>query len=563
MNETVRFTFDGNTIEGRYGESLGAALCAAGIIHFRETRTGETRGMFCGMGVCQDCLLEVDGKPNQRACMTKLETAVNLRSELFGRVLASAVSGEPPKLIDAVPEETPEILVIGAGPAGLSAAIAARQAGAYVTIVDERTVPGGQYFKQVLVAGRDVAPPDPQHEEGAKLIAKARAAGVEIRSGVDIWGAFSPTELIGTEGGYVRRFSPKRLIVATGAYERGVPFPGWTLPGVMTTGAAQTLWRSYRRLAGKRILIAGHGPLNMQVASELTEAGAEVVALVELAQVSLTRVWSDFLRMLRASPRLVVEGLRYRAKLAGVPIIYGSAVARVEKHDDGLVAHVRSYPSNAGEQRTFAVDAVCLGYGFQPSNEILRALGCEHRFDERHGQFTAVVDDKGATNIEGVFSLGDCTGLGGARAALAEGTIVGTAAAADLGHQGSRTADTLVRARKALSRHRQFQDALWKFYSAPRLNLQLATGDTVVCRCEEVTAERIAQAMADGRPSIGDLKRATRAGMGPCQGRYCGPILSEMVALDRGQPLDESGRFAPRMPVKPVAIADIARHFTP
>lgn len=559
--ESIRFTFDGEVLEGRRGESLAAALVAAGITGFRATAAGGERSLFCGMGVCQDCLVEVDGRPNQRACMTKLDRPLAVRREAFGRAPAPVAAGATPRLIDTVPEERPEILVIGAGPAGLSAAIAARHAGAAVTVVDERPAPGGQYFKQVLVEEGGIAAPDRQHVEGARLIVQAKEAGVDIRSGVEIWGAFGPQELIGTEGGpgdgIVRRFAPARLIVATGAYERGVPLPGWTLPGVMTTGAAQTLWRSYRRLPGKRVLVAGNGPLNLQVASELRAGGAEIAAVVELAPVALLKVLPDFLAMLAASPGLVLDGLGYRRHLAGVPMIYDSVVWHIEKKEDALVAHVDSLWTRGPAKQRFEVDAVCLGYGFQPSNEMLRALGCRHVFDEARGQLTTVLDGEGRTSVDGVYGLGDCTGLGGARAALAEGTIVGNAAAADLGHKVD--AKAAIAARHALRRHRRFQKALWRFYRAPRLNLELADPDTIVCRCEEVTLDRIERAVEEGCPSIGDLKRTTRAGMGPCQGRYCGPILSEVFAKTMDRAADEDLRFAPRMPVKPVAIADIAR----
>jgi D-hydroxyproline dehydrogenase subunit alpha len=559
MSGLVQFTFDGAKLEGRNGESLAAALIATGIIGFRETRTGETRSIFCGMGVCQDCLVEVDGKPNQRACMTKLDRPMTVRRAMFGGPLPPATAGQPPRLIQDVPEEALEILIIGAGPAGLSAGIAARRSGARVTVVDERLVPGGQYFKQVAVDGDEVAAPDRQHQEGARLIETAERLGVEIRAGVDIWGAFSARELIGTIAGTVRRFNPERLIVATGAYERGVPVPGWTLPGVMTTGAAQTLWRSYRRVPGVRVLIAGNGPLNLQVASELSEGGAEIAAVVELAPVQALRSLPALARMLAASPRLVLDGLRYRARLGRVPLIYGSSVTRIEQAKSGLVAHVAQYPPNGrGKERSFAVDAVCLGYGFQPSDEILRALRCTHVFDPDRGQFTTVVDAEGRTSVKGVFAVGDCTGLGGARAALAEGTIVGRAVAAELGHTKDLE-DDVAAAIRDLAVHRRFQKALWSFYTAPHVSLELATPDTIVCRCEEIAAGQIQAALADGRPSIGELKRATRAGMGPCQGRYCGMILSQLLAKSQGRDLDEDVRFAPRMPVKPVAIADIAR----
>ncbi|MCO5066306.1 MAG: FAD-dependent oxidoreductase [Rhizobiaceae bacterium] len=559
MSDRVPFTFDGVSLEGRYGESLAAALMGAGYTDFRQTRTGHARSIFCGMGVCQDCLVNVDGKPNQRACMTKLEKSVSVESEIFGRPLPAVAEGQPFKLIDDVPEESPEVLVIGAGPGGLSAAIAARRSGARVVVADERPAPGGQYFKQVLVDGRDVAPPDRQHLEGRRLIETALKLGVEIRNNMDVWGAFGPNDLVATEAGFIRRFSPQRLVVATGAYERGVPVPGWTLPGVMTTGAAQTLWRSYRRLPGARILIAGNGPLNMQVASELKDGGAEIAGVVELAEMPLLKSISALSRMAAAAPRLVRDGLRYRSRLSDVPIVYGSAITRIAPSENGLTVQVSSYP-DAGKTgtRTFEVDTVCLGYGFQPSNEILRALGCEHVFDSQRGQFVAVLDDKCRTSVENVYSLGDCTGLGGARVALSNGRIAGWAVAEDLGH-APPPSNELDQERRNLSRHQRFQAALWELYAAPRPKIDLASPDTIVCRCEEVTVSQIQDVLKSENPSIGDLKRATRAGMGSCQGRYCGPILSELVAASKGQPPDDSVRFAPRMPVKPVCIADIAR----
>lgn len=548
---------------GRHGESLAAALTAAGVRILRETRSGSPRGMFCGMGVCQDCLVQIDGRRFQRACMTKLEAPIAVRRESFEQALPVVQSGEAPKLVDAIPEEQLEVLIIGAGPAGLAAGIAAKRAGADVCIVDERQLPGGQYFKQLAVDCTDLAPADRQHSEGTRLIDEARCLGVPIRSSVEIWGVFSPNELIGTERGTVRRFNPQRLVVATGAYERGVPIPGWTLPGVMTTGAAQTLWRSYRRLPGQKVLLAGHGPLNLQVASELAFGGAEIAAVIELAPMEVATAVKALPRMLAAAPGLVRDGARYRARLRGVTMIYGSVVTRILKTTSKLIAHVGRYPRlPASSEEIYDADAICLGYGFQPSNEILRALGAAQMFDERRNQFTTVVDDVGRTSVESVFAVGDCTGLVGARAALSQGTVTGAAVAQSLGHRRGVDGAAFAHASRDLARHRRFQKALWELYAAPHLTLELADSDTVICRCEEVTLNRILAALSDGQPSIGDLKRATRAGMGSCQGRYCGPLLARTLAERQGRVLDESIMFAPRMPVKPVAIADIARSIT-
>ena len=169
-------------------------------------------------------------------------------------------------------------------------------------------------------------------------------------------------------------------------------------------------------------------------------------------------------------------------------------------------------------------------------------------------------DGTGETSVPNVFALGDCTGRGGARAALAEGTLVGVAAASAPGRDlAPNLAAERDAAGRALARHRRFQAALWRFYAAPRLGLELATPDTMLCRCEEITVRQVEAALAEGCPSIGELKRTTRAGMGACQGRYCGPILSMLMARRLGRDLDEDLRFAPRVPIKPISVTDIAR----
>ena len=560
MSGRIQFTFDGAPLEGRYGESLAAALTAAGIRDFRRTWSGAARGIFCGMGVCQDCLVEVDGRPSQRACMTKLDRPMTVRREIFGRVLPRTETAAEPKLVDAVPEEQLEILVIGGGPAGLSAAIAARLAGASVTVLDERPVPGGQYFKQIAVEEGGSPPADPQHEEGSRLLDKARHLGVDIRSGVEIWGAFGRRELIGTAGGTVRRFNAERLIVATGAYERVAPVPGWTLPGVMTTGAAQTLWRSYRRLAGKRILLTGNGPLNLQVASELLSGGADIAAVVEIAPMAPRRRCPPSFAWLGAVPRLVFEGLKYRAALRHVPVIYGSAVTRIDRSrgsargpclglsiaEGGPTACSRSTPSPRPWFPALERDPARLGL----PPRIRRSARAIHRRDGRQGQ------DQRRWRVRHRRLHRPRR----RRASLAEGTIAGHAAASELGHRRPVPfAESAARAKYELTRHRRFQKWLWGLYAAPRLGVQLGKPDTLICRCEEITPRQIDESAVGRSAAIGDLKRATRVGMGPCQGRYCGMILSERVAQSHGTALDESMRFAPRMPVKPVAIADIAR----
>lgn len=456
--------------------------------------------------------------------------------------------------------ERPELLVIGAGPGGLSAAIAARRAGADVVVVDERRSPGGQYFKPVAVRGAGVAPPDAQHREGLALVRQALDAGVTIRSGVTVWGAFGPSEFAASaEGGGGVRYLPKATIVATGAYERGWAVPGWHLPGVMTTGAAQTLWRTARRLPGRRVLIAGNGPLNLQLAAELIGGGADVVAVVEAASPGV-RDAANLAAMAMASPSLVAEGLRYhRRRLRNrTPMIYDSVVASIEPTAGGLGVTLEA-AAGAGGPRHFEADALCLGYGFEPSNELLRALGCHHDFDAGRNQLVTWRDAGGRTSIPGIYALGDCTTMGGARVAGADGILTGLAAAADLGHPiGPALAREGRAAARLGERHRRFQRALWQVYRAPPVRIEQASDETILCRCEEVCFGDARAALAEGLGQAGAVKRATRIGMGPCQGRFCRPLLEALIGHVSGAAPDELSGFAPRLPVKPVAIRDLA-----
>lgn len=549
MSDSIEISFEGTPIAARAGESVAAALAAHGILSLRTTRDGAERGLFCGMGVCQDCLVEIDGKPEQRACMTKVDRPLQVRRQVHGRPLAPVA--ESASTADKIAVERPEVLVIGAGPGGLSAAIAARRAGVAVVVVDERAQPGGQYFKQLSVDA--VAAPDRQHREGAALIETAVRLGVEIRSGVTIWGAFEPGLFTAATERGSQRFAPKATIVATGAYERGWPVPGWTLPGVMTTGAAQTLWRTAQRLPGRRVLIAGNGPLNLQLAAELIDGGAEVVAVIEAAPQPGPAKLAALVTMLATAPELVYDGLGYhwRRRTGGAEMIHGSVVSSVTKSARGLTVKLD------GVQRSFEVDVLCLGYGFEPANELLRVLGCGHEVDPLRRQLVTRRDASGRTDVAGIYALGDCTGLGGARAALAEGTIVGLSVAQDLGR--SIDGAQRERARTTLRRHRRFQRALWQLYAAPPYSIRRATAETVICRCEEVTLGQIEQALAENIASAGAIKRRTRLGMGRCQGRYCAPLLEALLAERLGTARGEYTGFAPRVPVKPIPIGELVR----
>jgi NADPH-dependent 2,4-dienoyl-CoA reductase/sulfur reductase-like enzyme len=545
---TLAFTFDGERILARPGETVAAALTAVGIRDLRVDRDGLPRGLYCGMGVCQDCLVEINGEAAVPACMTKVTGNADIKRHVTpSRRLGPPPAPQPLGAFTA----SPDVLVIGGGPAGLMAAIASARAGAVTALVDERPVSGGQYFKQPHAGlAHDTASDDSQFAEGRGLIRRAKAAGIAFIEGVVIDAPSAGQIVIVTHGQRID-ITPTRLVIATGAYERPRPVPGWTLPGVMTIGAAQTLLRSYGVLPGRRILVAGNGPLNLQVAVELARAGADIVAVCESAPSPQARHLAPIAAMALTSPELTLQGWGYLRELRrrSIPVHYGTGLAGIRP---GLSAH---WVDAQGSRRDVEVDCVCMGYGFLPSNQLLRLLDCRHDYDERHRQLVTVRDTDLRTTVANVFAVGDCCGLGGARAAMAEGTIAGMIAAAEA--RGTRfdhgQQSALSKVRRALKRHRRFQAALWQVF-APLPLPDLRPDDCLICRCESVAASAVTSIVRAGSDSIGSLKRQSRLGMGRCQGRYCIPEAVECLSRIDGTLPNEYSFAAPRPPIKPVPI---------
>lgn len=552
--------FEGRNVNCCAGDTVAAALVATGELSLRQSSCGE-RGVFCGIGVCQECRVTIDGRAGRLACMTTVQDG--MRVERSPERAALVDDPAPPAVSNGgnFGCAEPQVLVVGGGPAGLIAAAVAAEFGADVVLLDERAAAGGQFFKQPSGASRRPAPLDRKFEDGRRLIERAQRSGAKLVPDAQVLGAFADNELLVNDGETTRVYRPQRLIIATGAYERTPPFPGWTLPGVMTVGAAQTLLRGYGVRPGKRILVAGNGPLNAQTAIELHKAGADVVAVLELAPAFGLRSVAPFMRMLLAEPGLAATGLRLLAqlRLAGVAVQPGSGIAAVESTEDGLRATFgRASTAGIEAQESVTVDSVCLGYGFLPNNELLRMLGCRHRYDASREQLVVERLDDCQTSVDGVFAVGDCCDLGGAVAALQEGVIAATSAVRSLGLQTPEEANkTTFPAQKRLARHRAFQSALWSAYAAPRYHTELATAETLVCRCENVMLQQLDDVLAQGLLSLPEIKRQTRLGMGACQGRNCTATALSRLAGEIDLRPDEYTFFAPRAPLKPVSIGDL------
>lgn len=550
VGRDVAFRFDDRDVPAIEGETVAAALTAAGILKLRQARSGAPRGLWCGMGACFECVVTIDGRPEQRACLTKVAD---------GMKVSSSAPADPqplaPPSSDAPEVRAVDLLVVGAGPAGLNAALVAAKAGLSVILLDERPHPGGQYFKPLGPSHAFAeGGADKQFLAGAALERAVRAAGVEIISDAIVWAAFAIDEIAAIVDGRALVFDARQVVIAAGAYERPVPVPGWTFPGVMTTGAAQTLARSYRVAPGRRTIVAGNGPLNIQTAVELMEGGAQVVAVVETADRPGIGSIRDALRLVATGPDLVRDGFSMlrRLKASGVPVLWGRQVAAIEANESGTFASAR-----LDDGTVLSGDVLAMGYGFIPSSEIARQLGVAHRFVDRHvGYLAAQTDDSGATNVPGIRVIGDGADIGGARIAAARGVLAGAAVADALGR--AVPVDMISSARASLARAIRFQKALWRIYDQPAFKVAEIADSAIVCRCEEVTAGAVRACLDGGEQALGAVKRQTRAGMGRCQGRNCAATLARFVQSATGRTPGEFDLFAPRVPAKPVPVAALA-----
>lgn len=544
---TVRFSWNDQVIEAREGDSIAAALAEAGLTIYGHSRQGRARGPYCGMGACQDCLVMVDGLRGFRACMTDIEDGMRVAPQADTEINSSFAESVPPAQEDL----DTDLAVIGAGPAGLQAAIIAREGGLSVIVIDERGDSGGQYFKPRGPGYRGKQPPDDQHRRGTALRRRAAASGAVFRTKETVWDARAQDDgfELRANGPETRaRIRARAVILATGAIERPAMVPGWTLPGVMAIGAAQTLVRRYGVAPGRRTLVAGHGPLGIQLGAELLRAGAKVAAVADRAR--LLSIGPLF-RMAASAPRLTCDGAGYLFKLlmAGVPVLDGWQVVEVLGNTQAEGAKLRCLKT--GNERDIEADAICISDGFAPQTELARLLGVPMQLDAATCAVSPQRDGDGSTAIPGLWIAGDAGGLGGAVLAETQGQM---AAAAALRHL-SRTAPDLSAAQRRTARARAFQKALWDLFGAPARTA--ASDETVICRCEEVTAGSVRAAIALGASDPGAVKRATRAGMGRCQGRYCTPPLLRLL-VEAGRKQSPESLFAPQSPIRPLQLGQLA-----
>jgi NADPH-dependent 2,4-dienoyl-CoA reductase/sulfur reductase-like enzyme len=459
-----------------------------------------------------------------------------------------------------------DLVVVGGGPAGLAATAEAAGAGLSVLLVDERPTLGGQIFKQPGRGFRvtDAAALGPDFARGRRLIDLAERAGAQILLRTAVAAIRGTALALVEDERQTRHVVARHVILAPGAHDRPVAFPGWTLPGVITAGGAQTLVKTQRVLPGERIVFAGSGPLALAFPAQLRGYGANVVTVLETGPAPRP---ADVLRLLRAArgnEHLLRDAAAYRGRLLRdrVPLRYGRVVVRAE--GDGRVEEVvhaavdRDWRPLSGTEERVAADTLCVGYGFFPSVELPRLAGCDFTYDEGLGGPVVARDAWLRTTVAGISAAGDGTGVAGSYVAIDEGRLAALGALADLGALSAAAAEERARPiRVRLARKEAFRRALAPLHRVGPGIYELATPDTVVCRCEGLTLGTLDDALATtGDPNL--VKLLTRAGMGLCQGRNCQRQIAAILARRHGVAIADVPVPTPRPPVRPVPIAAVA-----
>ena len=465
-------------------------------------------------------------------------------------------------------EHNVELIVIGAGPAGASAALAAADAGVQVMLLDEAPAAGGQVYRapspalraKSANAGRDAA-------EGERLRTRLAGSNVRFMRNTRVWSVSERfrVDAAGPNGGCCIR--ARRLIAASGAHERVVPFPGWTLPGVMGLAAATILLKSEAMLPGRRVIVAGAGPLLAAVAAKIVEAGGEVAAVVDIAP---RMAWLAMLPKLASRMDLLREGAGWVLTLGRRKVAHhaASAILKVDRSAASLAVTIgrvsREGTRIAGASPVVidGVDAVLVGNGLVPGAEITRLIGAAQVYDRTAGGWVPVVDEYGRTSMAGLYATGDGAAIRGAASAMAGGALAGLAAAHD---EGRIDTDSFARLTRPLQddarRLAPFARAVAEMMALRPAQVADIAPSTIVCRCEDVTRAEIEAAIDDGAVDVNQVKHFTRCGMGPCQGRMCGDVVGELVARRVGG-REAAGVWTPRTPIRPVALGELVGRYT-
>ena len=457
-----------------------------------------------------------------------------------------------------------DVLVLGGGPAGMVSAITASESGLKVALIDEQAEAGGQIWRAPWAATSQ-GYESPEVRDGNQMRAALARSNVTYLFGRRIWSVTDRyrVDVLGADG--VETCHAPHLIVALGAHERVIPFPGWTLPGVMGLAAATIMLKAHGLAPPKDWVLAGVGPLLAAVAAGYARKGHPPKAIIDLSGPS---DWFAALPSLASRPVLLKQGLGWVLSIVSsrIPIYFRHAIRRAEGHDRISACVIGPVDTDGssldGPELSIACDAMMVGNGLVPGGEVPRLLGAKQVYQHELGGWIPECDAFGRTSLEHLYAIGDGAGIRGGAVACSAGKLAGLAAAHDAGRLDAKA--FAHQSAQALAEHHKlsaFSDVMAHMIRLRPAQVASIAADAVVCRCEDVTRQELVSAARAGARDVNQLKHFTRCGMGPCQGRMCGDVAAEILAQEHHLSRQAVGYWTARPPLRPISLQSMLGHF--
>ncbi len=450
-----------------------------------------------------------------------------------------------------------DTIVIGAGPAGLTASSNLAEMGLKVLNLDEQNRIGGQIYRNVENASEDnLEKMGTEYRRGQELAQRFRNSGAEYLGNASVWNVEPEGRVCYSRNGVSERITANYIIIATGAMERPVPFPGWILPGVMGAGAVNGLAKEADLCPSGTVVLAGSGPLLLLEAMLLIEKGVQIAAILE----TTAKIPSP--SFLRHVPKallgvdFLLKGLKMILDIRKSRIPHFKGVTNLKASGDTELTTVEA--DYGSKKLSFGAEMLLVHFGVIPDTHIYRLAGCHLEWEKHQRYWYPSTDDWGRTNFEQIFAAGDATGVSGALAAEFKGELAALEVAHCLGIIPKYERDFLAESPLGKLKKDGYPRPLIDSVFAPDPKRFSFEDTTILCRCEHITVGDVRNVLSEGVTDLNEVKTITRCGMGPCQGRMCGPALGEIVAAERDCSILSAGLLTIRPPLKPVPLAEVA-----
>ncbi len=550
-SKKIKFSFENKEYEAFDGETVASALTRNGIKGFRKDKNNNHRGIYCNMGICNECIVEINGNPSIKSCTANINENDKIVIQKYNVELPNLKKNIQLKkrILDY------DIVIIGAGPGGIGASLSLDGSKDKVALIDEKQTIGGQYYKRLSKVYNiiDKKKLDYQIKESIDFESKLNDTSIDLYTGFKVWGVYenenSKYEVCCSKDNEDLRIVCRKIIISSGSYEKPYFVDGWHFPNVLTTGGLQILTKSQKVSPGKNVVICGNGPLNFQLGEELIDGGLNVVAVIESSKSPFFKPFSSMAGLF-LSPLIFLKGIKsYLKVLNKTKIIHGAFLKKIEDVQGKKIVSI-----NKNDQITKLdnIDVVSINYGFQPNNDIAKILGLKGFFNKHKNYYQIKKNFFNRTSNENIYIIGEAARNAGSKISFYEGQLTGFLLNNDTKKIFRYLKFPLIVFN--LLRNIFFQFFLWRIFDKKHTNTVSISENTVFCRCEDIRYKDVIKYKNTPNVDAGMIKRMTRVGMGRCQGRYCGVGLNEVFKDKITNDNHKQFSFAPQNPIKTVPL---------